>query len=70
MMTTAELLRQPAASCSCCGGSQYPGTALVYTDNDNRVEWVLCKACTSVCDRLANGAGQVECGFEVCGREW
>ena len=39
VMTYTKLLRQPTAICSCCGKSQYPGTALVYTDNDSRVDW-------------------------------
>ena len=38
VMTYTKLLRQPTAICSCCGKSQYPGTALVYTDNDSRVD--------------------------------
>ena len=66
MVTYYELLRQPSATCSCCGQSQYPGSALVYTGRGGRVEWVLCHDCEQMCDRLANRVGQVDCSFDVC----
>jgi hypothetical protein len=65
--TYSELISHHACvPCSCCGAETGIGAALVTTDDDDLVKWVLCKTCEGYCDRLQNRAGQVNCPFDPC----
>jgi hypothetical protein len=68
--TYSELMRRQArVPCSCCGESTYLSSALVTTDDDDLVKWVLCKKCEGYCDRLENRAGQLDCPFDPCKKD-
>jgi len=66
MITYAQLLRQRSVTCSYCGRQQFPLPATCYTGPGDVVTRVLCRQCESVCDRLHNRLGQVECPITPC----
>jgi hypothetical protein len=66
MTTYTELLRQKWVTYSCCGRDTQPGGALATTGPGDRVEWILCRQCAEMCDRLYGGLPGEVCAIRPC----
>jgi hypothetical protein len=64
--TYTQLLRQKWVTCSWRGRDTQPGGAPVTTGPGDRVEWILCRQCEEVYDRLYRRLPGEVCPIRPC----